>query len=401
MKTVPLNVVLKALESGARPKGGVTTEGDIPSLGGEHVGADGCIRTQGVKRIPRAFYERLKSGRVKPKDILIVKDGATTGKTAYVPENFEFDEAAINEHVFRLEVDDTKAVPKYVAHFLQSGIGHRAILADFRGATVGGISRGFADRVLIRLPSIEEQRRIAAMLDKAEELRAKRRAAIALLDQLLHAIFLEMFGDPTSNPNGWPNTTKLAEVSEPVSGITKGRKINGKAMREIPYLAVVNVQDRHLNLNTVKTIEATEEEIERYRLLPGDLLLTEGGDPDKLGRGSLWNGELPEAIHQNHIFRVRVTSPALTPLYLSWLIGSSYGKTYFLRQAKQTTGIATINMGQLKAFPLLLPPLELQHQFAARVEAIHGAKAAHLSVLANIDSLFASLQNRAFAGGLS
>ncbi|MGE3488017.1 MAG: restriction endonuclease subunit S [Nitrospira sp.] len=256
-------------------------------------------------------------------------------------------------------------------------------------------------KIKVPLPSIEEQRRIAAMLDKAEELRAKRRAAIALLDQLLHAIFLEMFGDPTSNPNGWPNTTKLAEVSEPVSGITKGRKINGKAMREIPYLAVVNVQDRHLNLNTVKTIEATEEEIERYRLLPGDLLLTEGGDPDKLGRGSLWNGELPEAIHQNHIFRVRVTSPALTPLYLSWLIGSSYGKTYFLRQAKQTTGIATINMGQLKAFPLLLPPLELQHQFAARVEAIHGAKAAHQSVLANIDSLFASLQNRAFAGGLS
>ncbi len=290
---------------------------------------------------------------------------------------------------------------RYLAHYLLTP--KMIALASDRAA--GANLPRLSPRVLIEfpipLPPIEEQRRIAATLDKAEELRVKRRAAIALLDQLLHAIFLEMFGDPTSNPNGWPNTTKLAEVSEPVSGITKGRKINGKAMREIPYLAVVNVQDRHLNLNTVKTIEATEEEIERYRLLPGDLLLTEGGDPDKLGRGSLWNGELPEAIHQNHIFRVRVTSAALTPLYLSWLIGSSYGKTYFLRQAKQTTGIATINMGQLKAFPLLLPPLELQHQFAARVEAIHGAKAAHQSVLANIDSLFASLQNRAFAGGLS
>src|SRR5690348_10681963 len=100
---------------------------------------------------------------------------------------------------------------------------------------------------------------------------------------------------------------------------------------------------------TIKTIEASGDEIARYRLCKNDLVLTEGGDRDKLGRGVLWNDELPVCIHQNHIFRVRLTQPILHPVFLSWLVGSERGKDYFLRAAKQTTGIASINMTQLRA----------------------------------------------------
>src|SRR6185312_6918107 len=117
-----------------------------------------------------------------------------------------------------------------------------------------------------------------------------------------------------------------------------------------------------LDLSTIKVIPATEDELGRYRLKRGDLLLTEGGDPDKLGLGTLWNEELPVCIHQNHIFRVRVTSTAIDPLFLNWLVGSQRGKRYFLRSAKQTTGIASINMTQLRRFPLLLPPLTVQQE---------------------------------------
>lgn len=334
------------------------------------------------------------SAKVFPKGTLLLSIFATVGRTAILGID-----AATNQAIAGITPDSKRLDLVFLRHYLDASVPE--LIKQSRGVAQVNINLSILKSHPIPLPPLDEQRRIAAMLDKAEELHAKRRAAIAFLDQLPQAIFLEMFGDPTANPNGWPKTAQLADVSELVSGITKGRKVNGRAVREIPYLAVVNVQDRHLNLSAVKTIEATEDEIQRYRLRSGDLLLTEGGDPDKLGRGSLWNGELPEAIHQNHIFRVRVTSPALTPLYLSWLIGSSYGKAYFLRQAKQTTGIATINMGQLKAFPLLLPPLALQHQFAARVDAIHRAKVAHQAALAELDDLFASLQNRAFAGGLS
>ena len=165
-------------------------------------------------------------------------------------------------------------------------------------------------------------------------------------------------------------------------------------------MAVANVQDRSLNLSGIKSIEATEDEISRYRLIPNDLVLTEGGDPDKLGRGTLWNSELPECIHQNHIFRVRLPSEQITPLFANWLIGSPRGKRYFLKSAKQTTGIASINMTQLQGFPLLLPPIELQKEFAERVAAVEKLKATQRASLAELDTLFASLQHRAFRGEL-
>jgi type I restriction enzyme S subunit len=274
------------------------------------------------------------------------------------------------------------------------------LAAKAKGATFKQVNRNDIGELPIPLPPLAEQRRIAAVLDRADALRAQRRAALALLDELTQSLFLDLFGDPATNPKGWPEDRSLGDVTDIVSGVTKGRNLAGRETRQVPYLAVANVQDRALSLATVKTIEATEEEIARYRLQRGDLLLTEGGDPDKLGRGTLWNEELPECIHQNHIFRVRLRERVLEPLYLNWLIGSERGKRYFLRSAKQTTGIASINMTQLRAFPLILPPLSLQQEFARRVGAVERVKAAQQASLAALDALFGSLQERAFQGKL-
>ncbi len=266
--------------------------------------------------------------------------------------------------------------------------------------TVAIVSKSKFERLTIPVPPLAEQRQIAMVLDRAEALRAKRRATLAQLEVLTQSIFLDIFGDPTKNPKRWPDTKPLGEVADIVSGVTKGRNLDGKVTREVPYLAVANVQDRKLNLSVVKTIEATADEIQRYRLLRNDLLLTEGGDPDKLGRGTLWGDELSECIHQNHVFRVRLTTDQINPLFLNWLIGSQRGKRYFLRSAKQTTGIASINMTQLRGFPLLLPPITFQHDFARRVAAVDKLKTAHRASLAELHALFASLQNRAFRGEL-
>lgn len=261
-----------------------------------------------------------------------------------------------------------------------------------------------SDRIVldsqIPLPSLTEQRRIAAILDQADALRAKRREALAQLDRLTQAIFTDMFGDPVRNPRQWPNAAVLGDVADIVSGVTKGRRLNGIGVRPVPYLAVANVQDKSLNLSIVKEIEATEDEIRRYRLQKNDLLLTEGGDPDKLGRGTLWQNELPECIHQNHIFRVRLKSDQVHPVFLNWLVGSERGKKYFLRSAKQTTGIASINMTQLRGFPLLVPPMPLQLEFASRLEDLVSIRSRQTNALEEMDCLFASLQHRAFRGEL-
>jgi len=388
---VPLSSVLRSLESGARPKGGVTTEGDVPSLGGEHVGADGRIKTSGVKRVPRTFYDKLKTGRVRPRDILIVKDGATTGKTAYVPEDFEFDEAAINEHVFRLEVDDSRALPKYVAYFLQSGIGQRAILADFRGATVGGISRGFADRALVPLPPLDEQRRIAAMLDKAEELRTKRRAAIALLDQLPHAIFLEMFGDPKSNEMNWPRQP-IGDLARIRTGGTPSRTNEANYGGPISWVKTGEVDGQAIR-TTEETLTVSGLKNSNCQIFPvGSVVVAMYGQGKTRGRCSIL--EIEAATNQ--ACAVVLPSDRLSAEFLFAQLSMSYER---LRDLGRGGNQPNLNLSLVGGFEVIVPPREEQCRFASRVEAIHRVKAAHQFALAECEALFTSLQHRVFTIG--
>lgn len=275
-----------------------------------------------------------------------------------------------------------------------------SLSAKARGATFKQVNRKDISELVIELPDLPTQQRIAEVLDRADALRAMRLTARAKLNDLTASLFYDAFGDTVRNSKGWSCSATLGDIADIASGITKGRKLSGQKTRTVPYLAVSNVQDRALKLEIVKQIEATEDEIGKYRLRRGDLLLTEGGDPDKLGRGTLWDDQIPECIHQNHIFRVRVNSPEIEPLFLNWLIGSERGKRYFLRSAKQTTGIASINMTQLRGFPLLIPPIELQRQFVRQVAIIEHARALQRVSLEGIDALSAVLQSRAFGGGL-
>ncbi|MBQ0961059.1 restriction endonuclease subunit S [Ideonella sp. 4Y11] len=159
----------------------------------------------------------------------------------------------------------------------------------------------------------------------------------------------------------------LRDVAEIASGITLGRKPKGDQLVKVPYLRVANVQDGRLDLREVKTIDATPAEIAKWQLRDGDLLLTEGGDLDKLGRGTCWRNELPLCIHQNHLFRVRLSAEHCDPDFVALQIASPYGKAYFLAHAKKTTGIASINQSVLGNFPLMLPALDEQRVMAQRL----------------------------------
>lgn len=230
------------------------------------------------------------------------------------------------------------------------------------GSTFKAINKKILAETEIYLPSLEEQRRIAALLDKVSGLIAKRRAQMDKLDLLVKARFVEMFGDPVLNPMKWPEQP-LENMADIVSGITKGRKAKETELIEVPYMAVSNVKDGYIDWTTVKTILATKAEIEQYRLLPDDVLMTEGGDPDKLGRGAIIQQPLENCIHQNHIFRVRLDENILLPSYFAEFLQHQKAKQYFLKCAKQTTGIASINMRQLKGLPTLVPPIEIQVYF--------------------------------------
>ena len=245
------------------------------------------------------------------------------------------------------------------------------------------------------IPVYDENRQqeIVDRLNQISELIEKRREQLVQLSELVKSRFIELFGDMFLNSKAWKKQA-LDSLADVVSGITKGRKTKEPQLIEVPYMAVSNVKDGYIDWTTVKTIQATQQEIEQYRLLPDDVLMTEGGDPDKLGRGAILKEPLQNCIHQNHIFRVRLNESLILPAFFEEYLKHQKAKRYFLGCAKQTTGIASINMQQLKALPVLLPPLELQEQFAAFVEQTDKSKLAVQKSLEELEILKKSLMQQ-------
>lgn len=163
-------------------------------------------------------------------------------------------------------------------------------------------------------------------------------------------------------PESWERMP-LEKVAQVRSGVAKG-KSGLKDPITVPYLRVANVQDGRVLLNEVKEIQIERHQLERYSLQYGDVLMNEGGDYDKLGRGDVWREQIKPCLHQNHVFAVRPDSKLLDSFFLAALAASNYGKTYFLGCAKRSTNLASINSTQIKEFPVLLPPLPEQKKIA-------------------------------------
>jgi type I restriction enzyme S subunit len=232
----------------------------------------------------------------------------------------------------------------------------------------------------IRIPSLPEQRKIAAVLGLVQRAIEQQERLIALTTELkkalLHKLFTEgLRGEPQKQteigpvPDSW-KVILLKDCAVVQTGIAKGRKLDGKDKLVLPYLRVANVQSGFLDLREIKTIPIQTKEKSRYLLQNGDVVLTEGGDFDKLGRGFIWKGEIEDCVHQNHIFAVRVDRTLLLPEFFAHLSQSPYGKKYFLSVAHKTTNLACINTTKLKAFPVLVPSIDEQGEIVQALDAM-------------------------------
>ncbi len=163
----PIKNILLSLESGVRPKGGVKNiiQG-IPSIGGEHLLYNGGFDFNNIRYIPVDFYEKMTRGKIQPKDVLVVKDGATTGKTAYVPDTFPFAKSAVNEHVFIMRVFKDHINAKYLFFWMMSPYGQKCVNENFQGTAQGGINSSFIENSKIPLPPLPEQHRIVAKIEE-------------------------------------------------------------------------------------------------------------------------------------------------------------------------------------------------------------------------------------------
>lgn len=315
--------------------------------------------------------ENVKKYKLRQNDILISLTG-NVGRTALLEEKFL--PAALNQRVscVRLKGYD-KVLKAYLFHLLNSDYFEQKCIKAAEGVAQKNLSPRWLFEYKIPLYPIERQKEISNSLDKMDSLIALRKQQLIKLDELVKARFVEMFGDMLLNSLKWPEKP-LEGLADIVSGITKGRKTTETKLIEVPYMAVSNVKSGYIDWTTVKTILATKQEIEQYRLMSDDILMTEGGDPDKVGRGAIIKNPLENSIHQNHIFRVRLNEQEILPSFFAEYLQHQKAKRYFLGCAKQTTGIASINMRQLRALPTLVPPILLQNQFADFVERVDQQK---------------------------
>jgi type I restriction enzyme S subunit len=204
-------------------------------------------------------------------------------------------------------------------------------------------------------------------------------------------------------PEEWCYGT-LDQLTDVTGGVAKNEKeAGGEGMRVVPYLRVANVQRGYLDLSEIKSISAREADITELRLLKGDVLFTEGGDRDKLGRGWVWAGEIAECIHQNHIFRARLFVNDLFPELLSYS-GNSYGQEWFRQNGKQSVNLASISLGVLRQFPVPVIPVDEQDAVVEAVnEKLSQIDAMEVEVvrgLARATRLQQAIFNAAFAGEL-
>lgn len=390
IKSINLKNYIETLESGKRPKGGASNSG-VPSLGGEHINLNGGFNLQidKLKFVPEEYFNSLSKGIIKKNDILIVKDGATTGKVAYVNEDFSLEKACINEHVFLVR-PKKEINPKYLFYYFFSNIGQREILKDFRGATVGGISKEFID-IDMYIPKVDEQIEIIKILDKAKSLIDKRKEQIKALDELVKSKFIETFGDIKNNPIGWEKI-KIGDVFEIKTGATPSRKENKYWDNgTIPWIKTTELKEIVIN-NSEEYI--TEEGFNKtsVNLLPKNTILIAMYGQGKT-RGM--TGKLGIEATTNQACAAILPNPKENMDFIWYQLKLSYED---LRDLGRGGSQPNLNTNLIKSYQLIFPPMELQNKFVQFTNQVDKLKFKMEKSLKELEDNFNSLMQKSFKG---
>ncbi|WFE63374.1 restriction endonuclease subunit S [Micromonospora sp. WMMD714] len=283
----------------------------------------------------------------------------------------------------------------YLAHFLATP--EMIELANTRatGANLPRLSPTELLKFTLPLPSVAQQRLIAEVLDQADELRAKRREALAQLDDLTRSIFLDMFGDLT-DADRWPRLPLGEVIADTKLGLVRSAEQTGPQLA-VPYIRMNAIDlTGKLDLHGVLKTEASRRECEEYGLQSGDLLFNTRNSRELVGKSAVYRGN-GSHVFNNNIMRIRFREEA-HPAYVDAALRSRHGKHELELRKAGTTSVFAIYYKALRTLPLPLPPVDLQHAFAARLDQVERTRKVNQASLAELDALFASLQDRAFRG---
>jgi type I restriction enzyme S subunit len=447
-----LESVLISLESGSRPKGGVSGihEG-LPSIGAEHISETRGFKFGKIKYIPYTFFEKLNRGVIKKGDILIVKDGATTGKVALVSEGFPFDKAAVNEHVFICRVHPL-INSNYLHYFLWSQEGKNRILNNFRGSAQGGINTQFVSNTLVPLAPFEEQKRIANKLDGIFEKLDKNKKRLDKIPEIIEGIregvleesttssdlltvvdfakYVNLLKDLKSQRIQICTSKKEKEtISEEYDELIKQAKKNkiieirtelichlitkgttpkkfhyNEHADNIPYLKVYNIVNNKIDFEYKPQYvdrETHDNFLKRSKVYPNDILMNIVGPP--LCKVAI----IPETFEEwniNQALAIFRPLGGIDTKYLFHFLASGKEIKSFEMNKRGTAGQSNISLAQCRDLKLKLYPLEIQKQISKKIDALLNLadqiEIKYNNTMQTLDELPHSILLKAFRGDL-
>lgn len=378
-----------SIESGSRGKGGASTLG-IPSIGGEQISSAGYILTEKMKYITEEHFKKMKQGILKPGDILLVKDGATTGKCAFYRN--EYKEAAVNEHVFILRANNI-ILPRLLYYVISSDKFQSKIKSSIKGI-IGGINLSIKNLEIYIPDTLAEQQEIVQVLDTMSDIIRLREECISHAQDLIPALFQEMFGNPLKNKTPF----KIGQFYNVGTGATPRRENESYYIGNNPWVKTTEVNNCY--------IEQTEEHISDEAISktnctlyePNTIIMAMYGQGKTRGKVaylkvSATTNQACAALQLKENYKDEINN-----IFVFYYLQFIYN---YLRTLSQGGGRPNMNLSIVRNIPLYKPDIKLQNIFANKVLEIENYIKEQRYELENAKQMFQSLLHHAFTGELT
>lgn len=370
--------------SGSTPKSNVEEywNGSIKWITPAEITSDSYIITDTERHITDKAVEKTNL-TLLPVGTVLLSSRAPIGKTAITGAEMYCNQG------FKNLICSERIYNKYLYFFLNSKVDYLNELG--RGATFKEISKGIVEEVEIPLPSLDKQKNIVKHFEVIQQLINNRKQALSALDELVKSRFIEMFGDPVANSKEYP-VYKFSDITTSRLGkMLDKKRQTGK--NNYPYLANYNVQWFRLELDNLNEMDFDEADRQEFELKNGDLLVCEGGE---VGRCAIWRGEKENCYFQKALHRVRCDPKYIIPEYLGWTFYWHSQYNGFIDAISGVSTIAHLPGDKLKQLQIIVPPLELQNQFADFVAQADKSKFAVQQSIDTLQTLKAKLMQDYF-----
>lgn len=384
---------VRGVSYGKKDASSVPKPGYVPVLRANNITDNGLV-FEDLVFVPT---ERVsEKQRIRRHDVVIAASSGSidvVGKAASALTDFEGGFGAFCK-VLR---PNSKVDPSYFSHFFKTRHYRSRVSALAEGANINNLRNEHLDNLEIPLPPIAQQKRIAAILDKADELRSLRRRALEQLDAIAQSIFLEMFGESLEQPKN----SQISSLGSHLLFLTSGGRgwakfYSNKGNR---FIRSLDVQMNYIsNEEPVYVVPPDNAEARRTKVARGDVLLTITGS--RIGRVAPVPNSLTDAFISQHVAILRPDPAFIDPVFLSFFLSMESGGQKQIAKAQYGQTKPGLNFEQINGFKIPIPPLSFQQGFTKRIDSVERLKSTHRKALSQLDALFASLQHRAFRGKL-